>query len=996
MLNLLKSVVFFVKHSKIEFEKRLPLQVVLCFQNLFESVKIERVNYLINGTAFGQKFGGFFMSNNVLPAGSPWSAFSGPNLGYVIEQYDLFLQDPEAVDADLVVLFQQFGAPQLEEGAVAETTGNVAPANFTKVLAAVKLAEVIRSQGHLAADLYPLKDRELNTKVIEASAYGLTDADLVNIPASVFFKDIPASVHNGKEAIDYLRAIYTSKIAYEYSHVVVPEEQAWIQAKIESGALKAALTAEEKKAVLERLTRVEGFEKFIHKTFVGQKRFSIEGLDTLVLLLDEVVRKSENTKMKNVQIGMAHRGRLNVLTHVVNKPYDMMFADFAHVPNDYFLPTDGSLEITKGWTGDVKYHMGATHTKKSGLQVKLAYNPSHLEVISPIVAGQTRAAQDDTSNPGLAKNDSSKSIAVLVHGDAAFPGQGIVTETLNFAKTHGFATGGSIHVIANNMIGFTTEHYDSRSTVYSSDPAKGYGVPIVHVNADSPEAVIQVAKFAFEYRQQFEKDIIIDLIGYRRYGHNETDDPTVTNPTTYSIVAKHPTIRTLYGEQLVTEGLVSADEVAAFDTTIYAELQASYDHVKEVGAKEPAHHEIEMPEAVKNGYPVVETGVAKDRLEKINNELLAWPDSFQPQNKLAKILAKRVEAFETGKIDWGHAETLAYATILQEGRSVRFTGQDAQRGTFSQRHLVLHDKNNGAEYTPLHHISDAKASFDVYNSPLTEAGVVGYEYGYNLENPNSLSVWEAQFGDFANMAQVMFDNFISSSRSKWGQKSGLVILLPHGYEGQGPEHSSSRFERFLQLSAENNWTVANCSNAANYYHLLRRQAKMLGTEAIRPLIVVSPKSLLRHPLAAATADQLAEGSFQTVIEQTGLGGNEKKVERIVLTTGKLAIDLADRVKDGEGFDHLHIVRVEQLYPFPAEKIADILARYPKATEVVWAQEEPQNQGAWSFVLQNLIEIVKDKQIKYVGRKPMSSTSEGDMDSHKVEQARVIEDAVAAK
>lgn len=938
------------------------------------------------------------MSNNVLPAGSVWSAFSGPNLGYVMEQYDLFLQDPEAVDTELVMLFKQFGAPVLSNGEVVTTatTVNVEPGNISKVLAAVKLAEAIRTQGHLAADLYPLKDRTLNASHIEASAFGLTDADLVSIPASVFFKDVPASVNNGKEAIEYLRAVYTDKIAIEYSHVVVPEENAWIQSKIESGALKSALSVEEKKAVLERLTRIEGFEKFIHKTFVGQKRFSIEGLDSLVLLMDEIVNNSDAAKMKNVQIGMAHRGRLNVLTHVVKKPYDMMFADFAHVPNDYFLPKDGSLEITKGWTGDVKYHMGATFTKESGLQVKLAYNPSHLEVVSPIVAGQTRAAQDDTSKPGLSTQDTAKSVAVLVHGDAAFPGQGIVTETLNFAKTYGFSTGGSIHIIANNMIGFTTEHYDSRSTVYSSDPAKGYGVPVIHVNADAPEAVVQVAKFAFEYRQQFGKDVVIDLIGYRRYGHNETDDPTVTNPTTYTFVSKHPTIRVLYGQQLAAEGVVPAEEVAKLDETIYAEMQASYDHVKEVGAKVDAHLHIDMPEEVKNGYPVVETGVAKERLEKINNELLAWPETFEPQNKLAKILAKRVEAFETAKIDWGHAETLAYATILQDGYSVRFTGQDAQRGTFSQRHLVLHDKNNGSEYTPLHHISDAKASFDVFNSPLTEAGVVGFEYGYNMENPNNLSVWEAQFGDFANMAQVMFDNFISSSRSKWGQKSGLVILLPHGYEGQGPEHSSSRMERYLQLSAENNWTVANCSNAANYYHLLRRQAKMLGTEAIRPLVVVSPKSLLRHPLAAASADQLTEGNFQTVIEQPGLGGNEKKVERIVLTAGKLAIDLADRVKDGEGFDHLHIVRVEQLYPFPSEKIADIIARYPKATEVVWAQEEPQNQGAWSFVLQYLLEIVNGKQIKYVGRKAMSSTSEGDMDSHKEEQARVIDEAVAAK
>lgn len=941
----------------------------------------------------GKIWRSFFMSNNVTTVSSPWSTFSGPNLGYVMEQYDLFLQAPDEVEAELVTLFQQFGAPALATGEVSEDV-NVEPGNIKKVLAALQLADAIRNQGHLAADIYPLKDRKLDTSNIELSAYGLTEADLVDMPATLFFNDVPVSVNNGKDAIDFLKSLYTDKIAFEFAHVVQPKEREWIQRKIESGSLKAKLTVEEKKAILDRLTRVEGFEKFIHKTFVGQKRFSIEGLDTLVVLMDEISKQSAAINMKNIQIGMAHRGRLNVLTHILRKPYDMMFADFAHVSNEHFSPKDGSLEIAKGWTNDVKYHMGATYTSPSGMKIKLSYNPSHLEVVAPVVAGQTRAAQDNTTNPGAPTQDASKSLAILVHGDAAFPGQGIVTETLNFAKTNGFSTGGSIHIISNNMIGFTTEHFDSRSCVYSSDPAKGFAVPVVHVNADAPEAVVQVARLAFEYRQKFGKDILIDLIGYRRYGHNETDDPTVTNPQTYAIVPKHPTVRVLYGEQLATEGVVTNDEVATLDTTIYAEMQVSYDHVKEVG-ETGEHITTEMPDAVKDGFPVVETGVNKERLKKINEELLAWPESFEPQNKLSKILKKREESFETGKIDWGHAETLAYATILQDGRSVRFTGQDAQRGTFSQRHLVLHDKNNNSEFTPLHNISDAKASFAVYNSPLTEAGVVGFEYGYNMENPNNLSVWEAQFGDFANMAQVMFDNFISSSRAKWGQKSGLVMLLPHGYEGQGPEHSSSRMERYLQLSAENNWTVAYCSNAANYYHLLRRQAAMLGTEAIRPLVVVTPKYLLRHPLAAATAEQLAQGSFQTVLEQEGLGGNAKKVERILFGSGKVMIDLADQIGDGSAYDHLHIVRVEQLYPFPEEKIAAIVKRYPNAKELVWVQEEPKNQGSYLYATQYMLDIANGngKKLTYVGRPAMSSTAEGDADAHKAGQAKLLEEAL---
>lgn len=932
------------------------------------------------------------MSNNVLPAGSPWSAFSGPNLGYVLEQYDLFLQSPEEVEPELVELFQAYGGPVFANGQQPVATTSAGTGDYKKVLAAVKLAESIREYGHLAADLYPLKNRQLDTSRIEESVFNLTAADLQAIPASVFFANVPAGVTNGKDAIDYLKSVYTDKIGVEVSHLQNAEERAWIEAQVEGGAFKTTLSAEEKKAVLERLTRIENFEKFIHKTFVGQKRFSGEGLDTQIILLDEMIKASEAKGVKNVRIGMAHRGRLNVLTHVLQKPYDMMFSDFAHVSNDLFLPEDGRLEISKGWTGDVKYHMGASYTYDSGLNVKLAYNPSHLEVGNPIVIGSVRAAQDNVSAPGTAKHDPSNAFGIILHGDAAFAGQGIVTEGFNFSQTEGFTTGGTVQIIANNMIGFTTELHDSRSSTYSSDPAKGYDIPVIHVNADSPETVAAVGRFVAEYRAKFKKDIVIDLIGYRRYGHNETDDPTVTNPETYKLVAKHEPIRALYGAELAEAGIVSAEEVKALDTAIYAEMQAAYDHVKEMAEKDE-HLTPNMPEELKVGFPDMDTKVDADRLAKVNEDLLVFADGFEPQNKLGKILAKRRDAFADGKIDWGHAETLAYATITQDGTPVRFTGQDAQRGTFSQRHLVLHDKNNGSEFTPLHHIEGAKASFSVYNSPLTEAGVVGFEYGYNLENQNVLSVWEAQFGDFANMAQVMFDNFISSARAKWGQKSGFVLLLPHGYEGQGPEHSSSRMERFLQLSAENNWFVANCSNAGNYYHLLRRQAALLGTEGVRPLVVVSPKSLLRHPLAAATAEQLATGRFQEVIEQEGLGKNTEAVEKVVLGTGKVMIDLAERVKDGEGLDHLHIIRVEQIYPFPAQQVKDIIARFPNVKEIVWVQEEPKNQGSWTYVLETLYDIAEGKKVRYVGRPAMSSTSEGDGDSHKAAQAKLVNEAL---
>ncbi|MEK3977566.1 2-oxoglutarate dehydrogenase E1 component [Psychrobacillus sp. FSL K6-2836] len=930
------------------------------------------------------------MSNNR----TPWSAFSGPNLGYVMEQYDVFLQSPDEVDPELVELFQQYGAPKIPASVSSNSSDTpvVEPNNFEKVIHAIQLADAIRTHGHLTANIYPLNDGPKEDSKMNLDTYSLTEQDLKEVPVSYLISNAPANITNGLQAIEHLRSMYSDKIAFEIAHIVNSEERTWLQEKIEKGAVKEKLSTEDKKQLLKRLTQVEGFEKFIHRTFVGAKRFSIEGLDSLVVLMDELVRQSDKTKTKQVNIGMAHRGRLNVLTHVLNKPYEMMFAEFAHVPTESFLPKDGSLELSEGWFGDVKYHKGASYRSQSGLTLKLAYNPSHLEVVSPIVTGQTRAAQETTDAAGFPVQDKNAAFAILVHGDAAFPGQGVVTEVLNYSRVRGYQTGGSIHIIANNMIGFTTEHYDSRSTNYSSDPAKGYEVPVIHVNADDPEAVIGVAKFAHEYRQKFGKDIVIDLLGYRRYGHNEMDEPLVTNPTMYHSIHKHPTVRELYGKQLVEESLMDTSAVKTLDESVFAEMQQAYDRVKELPPS--TVHDIVIPQVVLDGMPEIQTGVEETKLAKINEELLTWPTEFNAFKKLAKILKRREEPFKgKGKVDWGHAETLAFATILQEGNSIRLSGQDAQRGTFSHRHLVLHDEKTGAELTPIHGISDGKASFVVHNSPLTEAAILGYEFGYNLEDNNSLTIWEAQYGDFANMAQVMFDNFISSARAKWGLKSGLVMLLPHGAEGQGSEHSSARLERYLQLAAENNWTVANLSSAANYFHILRRQAKMLKEDAIRPLIIVSPKSLLRHPLVGADVADLTSGQFETVVEQTGLGQQADKVEKIVFVSGKLAIDLADKVKDGAGFDYVHIVRVEQLYPFPQDKIEEIVTRFPNVKQLVWAQEEPQNMGSWNFALPYLLEIAKDQEITYVGRVHRASPAEGDGDTYKVEQARIIEEAL---
>ncbi|WP_301109282.1 2-oxoglutarate dehydrogenase E1 component [Sporosarcina sp.] len=934
------------------------------------------------------------MSNNVDSHRSPYAAFSGPNLGYVMEMYDLFKTDPNAVDPELAELFRNFGAPTMAEGEDAAVVAQGSGTDLRKVLAVYSLLEAIRSYGHLAADIYPLNDRPKDTSRLELSYHGLTESDLVGLPATLFLKNVPSSVENGLDAMNYLKSLYTGSIAYEFSHLIDETERTWIQSKIENGDVMSSLQGDEKKDLLERLTKIEGFEKFIHRTFVGAKRFSIEGVDTLVVLIDELVRRSEEAQMKKMLIGMAHRGRLNVLTHNLNKPYEMMFAEFAGVPASPFLPKDDSLEVTRGWFGDVKYHMGALYKGESGLNRFLGYNPSHLEVVNPVITGQTRAAQENTDSPGIPKQDTNAAYAVLVHGDAAFPGQGIVPESFNYSRVRGFQTGGSIHVIANNTIGFTTEYYDSRSTHYASDPAKGFEVPVFHVNADHPEEVLAVAKLAFEYRQQFGKDVLIDLIGYRRFGHNEMDEPLVTNPVMYHEIHKHPTVRQLYGQRLVEQNIMTDEEVKQMDASVIATMQAAYDRVKEESVNAPKTSNA-TPEVVLAGLPRdLETGVSEDRLRKMNEELLTYPSDFTVFSKLDKILKRREEPFNgKGKIDWAHAEQLAFGSILQDGKPIRMSGQDIQRGTFAQRHLVLHDEKSGEEFVPLHHIGGSNASFVAYNSPLTEAGIVGYEFGYNLEEDKTMSIWEAQYGDFSNMAQVMFDQFVSSSYSKWGQQSGLVLLLPHAFEGQGPEHSSSRIERYLQLCAENNWTVANISSAANYFHVLRRQSKILGSEAERPLVIATPKSLLRHPLVGADVEDLTEGHFKTVLEQPGTGTKPEKVKKILFASGKMAIDLAEKIKDGEGFDYLHVIRVEQLYPFPSDKITEILKRFPKVKDLVWVQEEPKNMGTWSFAYKYLQEIADGKDISYVGRIHRSSPSEGDGASHKIEQNRIIEEAL---
>ncbi|GAA0329199.1 2-oxoglutarate dehydrogenase E1 component [Bacillus carboniphilus] len=936
---------------------------------------------------------------------SPWEKFHGPNLGYIMEAYEAYLENQE-VDPELVAMFQQWGPPAA--GATDTTTENtsftqtvaqgLSPDQLLKAVQAVKLADNIRSYGHLAADINPLENSEKDTKRMELSEYGLTEDDLKGLPSTFIIQNPPAHIKNALDAINHLKQVYTKSLAFELHHVHDQEEKNWLRNMVESEDYFPALTPEKQKEMLKRLAEVEGFENFIHRTFVGQKRFSIEGVDSLVPLLDEIISESVQSGAKTINIGMAHRGRLNVLAHVLGKPYEMIFAEFQHAPNKELVPSEGSIGINYGWTGDVKYHLGLDRQIKDEntirARITLANNPSHLEFVDPVVVGYTRAAQEKRTEPGFPDQDPTSSFAILIHGDAAFPGQGIVAETLNLSQLRGYHTGGTIHIIANNMIGFTTESHDSRSTKYASDLAKGYEVPIVHVNADDPEAVLAAAHFATLYRKTFQKDFLIDLIGYRRYGHNEMDEPVATNPLMYNIIHKRPTVKNLYFDSLKQKGLVRDGELKQIDDSITQKLKEAYDKVPK--HSEELDTEMRPPEIVEQGFPKIKTAVENGTLSQLNEDLLKWPEGFKVFNKLDKILRRRSKAYKEGKIDWAHAETLAFASIVSEGTPIRLTGQDSERGTFAHRHIVLHDSDNGKVFSPLHHLPTAKASFAVHNSPLSEMAVLGFEYGYNVFSPETLVLWEAQFGDFANSAQVMFDQFIAAGRAKWGQKSGLVMLLPHGYEGQGPEHSSARLERFLTLAAENNWTVANLSTAAQYFHILRRQALMLQKEEIRPLVIMTPKSLLRHPLATSSSQELTEGEFQPIVNQPGTGVKPDSVERILLGSGKVMIDVHDEMaKSEDNFDWLQVTRVEEIYPFPMKELSDLVSKFSNLKEIVWIQEEPKNMGAWNFAEPRLKELApKGVEVKYVGRRRRSSTAEGDPVVHKKEQTRIVHEAIS--
>jgi 2-oxoglutarate dehydrogenase E1 component len=853
------------------------------------------------------------------------------------------------------------------------------------VAAAMALVTAYRTHGHLAARLDPLGSEPVGDPSLEPGRREpkLTPELQQLIPAKILGVHVPGETL--ADVLPELRRTYCGTSAYEIEHISDHEQRVWLRTVIESRRYHEQLDADDKRRLLERLSEVDGLERYLRRAFLGQKQFSIEGLDVMVPMLDETIALAAEEGGHEVVFGMAHRGRLNVLAHVLGRPYETILREFEGERTLEAVAAD-----PEGGTGDVKYHLGAEGTRRTAageITLTLASNPSHLEAVDPVVEGRTRAEQTDRSTR-TGYHDSSVAMAVQIHGDAAFPAQGVVAETLNLADLNGYSTGGSLHLIANNQIGFTTDPADARSTRYSSDLAKGFDLPIIHVNADDPEAALSAVRLAMAFRRRFCSDVVIDLVGYRRHGHNEQDEAAYTQPLMAARIERQPSVREHYARALIEEGVLTQEDADAMATRVETTLKEAHERLKTTfGQGVPAvAYEGRIPAAT--GAEVV-TAVAADRLRVLNEELLRVPEGFTVNAKLAKQLERRRVALEEGGIDWGQAEELAFASLLVEGIPVRLTGQDTERGTFSHRHVVLHDAENGQAYAPIQNLAEAAASFEIHNSPLSEEACLGFEYGYSVAAPEALVAWEAQFGDFVNGAQVAIDQFMVSGLSKWGQTSRLTLLLPHGYEGNGPEHSSARLERFLQLAAQENIRIANCTTAAQYFHLLRRQA--LDPSA-RPLVLMTPKGLLRLKQAASALGDLADGAFRPVLGDPSVG--RETVRRLVLCSGKVYYDLVGH-ELRPGADWIAIGRLEQLYPFPVSAAAELVRLYPRLEELVWAQEEPQNMGAWRAIRHRLEEMLPEGvRLRFVGRPWRASPSEGYPTAHLKEQDRIVREALS--
>ena len=925
---------------------------------------------------------------------------SGGNAAYVEELYELFLHDPNAVPEEWRTYFQKLPAdgnqsPDVSHATVRDhfvllaknqrraqpvSAGAVSSEHEKKQVEVLRLIQAFRMRGHQASRLDPLGLWQRKAPAdLSIHHYGLTDADLDTVfqTGELFIGKQEATL---REIRDALESTYCGTIGAEFTHIVDSEQRKWFQQRLESVRGRPQFSAEAKCHLLERLTAGEGLEKYLGTKFPGTKRFGLEGGESLVPMVDEIIQRSGSYGAKEIVIGMAHRGRLNLLVNTLGKN-----------PRDLFDEFEGKKLVELG-SGDVKYHQGfSSNVMTSGGEVHLAmaFNPSHLEIVSPVVEGSVRARQDRRGD-----STGEKVVPISIHGDSAFAGQGVVMETFQMSQIRGYKTGGTIHIVVNNQVGFTTSNpEDTRSTEYCTDPAKMIQAPILHVNGDDPEAVLFVTQLAVDYRMQFKRDVVIDLVCYRRRGHNEADEPSGTQPLMYQKIAKQRTTRELYADALVKGGTLSQEQVDA-KVEDYRTALDNGQHVVKSLVKEP------NTELFVNWTPYLghawtakhDTSFDLKTLQELNAKLLQIPEGFVVQRQVSKILEDRGRmGVGAMPINWGFAETLAYATLLKEGHPVRITGQDVGRGTFSHRHAVLHSQKDASRYIPLQNLYEGQPAFDLYDSFLSEEAVLAFEYGYATTTPNALVIWEAQFGDFANGAQVVIDQFITSGETKWGRLCGLTMLLPHGYEGQGPEHSSARLERYLQLCAEHNIQVCVPTTPAQVYHMLRRQ---VIRPLRKPLVALTPKSLLRHKLAISTLEDLAQGSFHPVLPEID-SLDPKKVERLILCSGKVYYDLLEK-RRAEGREDIAIVRIEQLYPFPEEELAEVMAPYKHLKHVVWCQDEPMNQGAWYCSQHHMRRVItahkKTLGLAYAGREASASPACGYASMHAEQQEKLLQDA----
>src|SRR5579862_1099547 len=940
----------------------------------------------------------------------PNNFLSGGNAGFIAELYGRFLDDPAAVDESWRRFFGEIGddaaalkaeragpswaprpRPNGSAAPRAALDGETIDQAAADSIRALNLIRAYRVRGHLEADLDPLRLKQRgHHPELDYRTYGFTEADL---DREIFINNLFGRERASlREIVAILRETYCGRVGVEYMHIQVLAERQWIQQKFENRANgqggRPSLTNAARRDVLRVLTEAETFERFLDRRYTGTKRFGIEGGESLMPALEAILRRGAELGVAEFVVGMPHRGRLNVLANFMGKPYAAIFSEFqGHAANP---------EDVHG-SGDVKYHLGTSTDREVGgrtVHLSLAANPSHLEAVNPVVLGKVRSKQHQRGD-----GERREVVGILMHGDAAFAGQGLVAESLELSDLRGYRTGGTVHIIVNNQIGFTTAPSYARSSPYPSDIAKGIQAPIFHVNGDDPEAVVAVARAAIEYRQEFKKDVVVDLFCYRRHGHNEGDEPAFTQPLMYRTIAGHKTTRQLYAERLVAEGVLAEADVAALASSFIANLESQF-----AAAENYRPNKADWLEGAWAGFEPAsdddrrgDTALPIEFLREVGHGLVTVPAGFHLNRKVARQLEAKREALESGEgIDWATAEALAIGTLCAEGTHVRMSGQDSGRGTFSHRHAVLVDQESEERYVPINHVRAGQERFDIIDSPLSEAAVVGFEYGYSLADPKTLVIWEAQFGDFANGAQVIIDQFLSSGEAKWLRMSGLVLLLPHGYEGQGPEHSSARLERYLQLCAEDNMQVCNLTNAANYFHALRRQIRR---KFRKPLVVVTPKSLLRAREVASPLAAMGPGTtFHRIIGESAAIAADDKVRRVVLCSGKVYFDLA-KARAESGGDRVALVRVEQLYPFPFATLGKMLQRYRNA-EIVWCQEEPQNMGAWNFVDRRIEQVlagidIAAKRPRFVGRAEAASPATGLFKRHAQEQAQLVGAALAA-